>query len=200
MCNATFSSSIYLSNTTFLFDQTSPWMDRRRSFYNNDYASNYDFLNNQTLFCQRYDLFRNLSSTHLAIFTWTIVIIGIIFNSFVFSCSNVWFITTIDILYSLYCFNLFRSVKFSFEFILSSLSNRHDLFENFCTFLQNVRHLLPLLSSMFIHNITSHCYRTLYRHQISFLSIYLRKISFTSLRMRYVNLCHTNSIRFCFLY
>lgn len=82
------SQSIYItndsSNRTFLFDDTDEWNDRRRSSHINDYNSNYDFLNNQTLFCQRYDVFRHLSSTHLAIFTLAIVIIGIIFNSFVF--------------------------------------------------------------------------------------------------------------------
>jgi hypothetical protein len=83
-----FSQSIYItndsSNQTFLFDNTNEWIDRRRSPYMNDYNSNYDFLNNQTLFCERYKVFRHLSLTHLAIFTLTIVIIGIIFNSFVF--------------------------------------------------------------------------------------------------------------------
>ena len=43
-----------------------------------------DFLNNETLFCQRYDAFRHLSLHHLVLFTYSIVIIGIILNTFVF--------------------------------------------------------------------------------------------------------------------
>ena len=43
-----------------------------------------DFLDNETLFCQRYDDFRYLSLHHLALFTYAIVIIGIILNAFVF--------------------------------------------------------------------------------------------------------------------
>ncbi|CAF2643449.1 unnamed protein product [Rotaria sp. Silwood2] len=43
-----------------------------------------DFLNNQTLFCRRYHVFRYLSRNHLAIFTYCIVTIGILLNTFVF--------------------------------------------------------------------------------------------------------------------
>ncbi|CAF4538137.1 unnamed protein product [Rotaria sp. Silwood1] len=43
-----------------------------------------DFLNNQTLFCQRYNVFRYLSRKPLAIFTYCIVTIGILLNTFVF--------------------------------------------------------------------------------------------------------------------
>ena len=43
-----------------------------------------DFLNDETLFCQRYGRFRYLSSKPLAKFTYSIVIIGILFNIFVF--------------------------------------------------------------------------------------------------------------------
>jgi hypothetical protein len=92
MCDSVSSSisshSIYISNDTFngtfLFDGVSQAIDHRHLFSSNDYISNYDFLNNQTLFCQRYKEFRHLSSTHLAIFTSFIFVIGIIFNSFVF--------------------------------------------------------------------------------------------------------------------
>ena len=126
MCNATFSSSasIYLSNTTFLFDDTSPWLDRRRSFHNNDYASNYDFLNNQTLFCQRYDLFRNLSSTHLAIFTSTIVIVGIIFNSFVFlvlMCGSLRRSTSFTLFVALTCFDLLSLASSLFSLLFRTV-------------------------------------------------------------------------------
>jgi hypothetical protein len=82
------SHSIYISNDTsygtFLFDDASQLIDHHRLLYTNDYINKYDFLNNQTLFCQRYDVFRYLSSKPLAIFTSFIVVIGIIFNSFVF--------------------------------------------------------------------------------------------------------------------
>jgi hypothetical protein len=94
MCDATQSSSIlthsvYISNDTshgtFFFDDTSRFVDHPRlSSYASHYINNYEFLNNQTLFCQRYDLFRYLSSRPLAIFTSFIVVIGIIFNTFVF--------------------------------------------------------------------------------------------------------------------
>ncbi|CAF3177604.1 unnamed protein product [Rotaria sp. Silwood2] len=80
--------SIYVSNDTssgtFLFDGGSQLIDHRQSFSTTDYFNNYDFLNNQTAFCLRYDAFRHLSSNPLAIFTYCIVIIGIILNSFVF--------------------------------------------------------------------------------------------------------------------
>ncbi|CAF3537704.1 unnamed protein product [Rotaria sordida] len=93
MCDArTYSSisshSIYVSNDTssgtFLFDGGSQLIDHRPSFPTNDYLNNYDFLSNQTIFCQRYDAFRHLSANPLAIFTYCIVVIGIILNSFVF--------------------------------------------------------------------------------------------------------------------
>ena len=92
MCNSSSSSitshSIYFSNDTsagtYLFDGASQLIDSRRLYDTYDYLNHYDFLNNQTLFCRRYDKFRNLSSTHLAIFTSFIVIIGIIFNACVF--------------------------------------------------------------------------------------------------------------------
>ncbi|CAF3665224.1 unnamed protein product [Rotaria socialis] len=45
---------------------------------------NVDFLNNQTLFCQRYSEFRHLSRKHLAVFTYFTVTIGILLNTFVF--------------------------------------------------------------------------------------------------------------------
>ena len=80
--------SIYVSNDTssgtFLFDGGSQFIDRRRLFHTTNDLHNYEFLNNQSLFCQRYDEFRHLSANPLALFTYCIVIIGIIFNSFVF--------------------------------------------------------------------------------------------------------------------
>ena len=83
MCDAQFSSSISAntSNQTFLLDSTGV---RRRSFYVNENIYKYDFLNNQTLFCKRHELYRHLSKNQLALFTYCIVIIGIIFNFFVF--------------------------------------------------------------------------------------------------------------------
>ncbi|CAF1594037.1 unnamed protein product [Rotaria sp. Silwood1] len=80
--------SIYVSNDTssgtFLFDGGSELIDHRSSFFTNDYINNYEVLRNRTIFCQRYDAFRHLSSNSLAMFTYCIVIIGIILNSFVF--------------------------------------------------------------------------------------------------------------------
>jgi hypothetical protein len=82
------SQSIYISNDTsrgtFLFDGVNEGIDRRRLFQTISHKNDYDFLTNQTLFCESYDEFRRLSSNHLAIFTYFIVVIGIIFNSFVF--------------------------------------------------------------------------------------------------------------------
>jgi hypothetical protein len=92
MCDSVSSSisshGIYISNDTssgiFLFDGANQTIDHHHFFFSNDYTSNYDFLNNQTLFCQRYNVFDHLLSKHLAIFTSFIFVIGIIFNSFVF--------------------------------------------------------------------------------------------------------------------
>lgn len=73
------------SSGSFLLDGFNDFPDQRRHFTSFDStASDYEFLQNQSLFCQRYDTFRHLSSNHLAIFTYCIVIIGIIFNSCVF--------------------------------------------------------------------------------------------------------------------
>ena len=94
MCDTPHSSafsrySLYPLNETssgsFLFDGMNEFVEQRRLFTSLEpFSSNHDFLRNQSLFCQRYDTFRHLSSNHLAIFTYCIVIIGIIFNSFVF--------------------------------------------------------------------------------------------------------------------
>ena len=93
MCDAQNSSSYKLTTVdssnetlteTLLFDYLGQPIDRYRSLRTDSSSSTLDFLNNQTLFCQRYDTFRYLSSNHLAIFTYCVVIIGIIFNSCVF--------------------------------------------------------------------------------------------------------------------
>ncbi|CAF3601665.1 unnamed protein product [Rotaria sordida] len=68
VCNAKSNSTYYLINDNDLIIK--PY--------------HIDFLNNQTLFCQRYSVFRYLSRNHLAIFTYCIVTIGILLNTFVF--------------------------------------------------------------------------------------------------------------------
>ena len=90
MCDSTLSSSksVYTSNNTsldpFVFNDNSQFTDRYQLYDTNSPLNTYDFLNNKTAFCQHYDEFRRLSANPLAIFTYSVVIIGIIFNSFVF--------------------------------------------------------------------------------------------------------------------
>ncbi|CAF1169207.1 unnamed protein product [Adineta steineri] len=68
-----------------------------------------DFLNDEYLFCQRYNAFRNLSLKHLAMFTYFIVIIGIILNTFVFlvlMCGSLRRSTSFILFLALTCFDL----------------------------------------------------------------------------------------------
>ena len=68
-----------------------------------------DFLNNETLFCQRYQTFRYLSSKPLAKFTYSIVIIGILLNFFVFlvlMCGSLRRSTSFVLFLALTCFDL----------------------------------------------------------------------------------------------
>ena len=80
--------SIYALNDTagggFLFDGVHELFERRRLFRPDAFLTHYEFLQNQSLFCQRYDTFRHLSVKHLAFFTYFIVVIGILFNICVF--------------------------------------------------------------------------------------------------------------------
>ncbi len=133
------SQHIYVSNDTssrtFLFDDTSEWSDRRRNSHTNDYTSNYEFLNNQTLFCQRYDVFRYLSSTHLAIFTSSIVIIGIIFNSFVFlvlMCGSLRRSTSFTLFVALTCFDLLSLASSLFSLLFRTVMSYLKTSAPFC--------------------------------------------------------------------
>lgn len=104
------SSWIDSRNRTFPFEDINDWLDYRQAFSNNDYNSHYDFLNNQTLFCERYAVYSRLSKTHLAVFTSTIVSIGIIFNFFVFlvlMCGSLRRSTSFILFLALTCFDLF---------------------------------------------------------------------------------------------
>jgi hypothetical protein len=145
MCDAIQSSSIsthsiYISNDTsrgtFLFDDASRFIDPPRlSSYTNHYINNYDFLNNQTLFCQRYDVFRHLSSTHLAIFTSFIVVIGIIFNSFVFlvlMCGSLRRSTSFTLFVALTCFDLLSLASSLFSLLFRTVMTYLKTSAPFC--------------------------------------------------------------------
>jgi hypothetical protein len=67
-CNTTFNSTLHINENNKLIEK----------------SSKIDFLNNETLFCKRYKLFRYDLSSQLAKFTYFIVVIGILFNIFVF--------------------------------------------------------------------------------------------------------------------
>jgi hypothetical protein len=144
MCDVRFYSpvtahDIYTSNTslsgTFLFDGVSQLIDRRRLFPANDQVYHKDFLNNQTLFCQRYDAFRYLSSNHLAIFTYCIVIIGIIFNSFVFfvlMCGSLRRSTSFTLFLALTCFDLLSLASSLFSLLFRTVMTYLKTSAPFC--------------------------------------------------------------------
>ncbi len=143
MCDGISSSlkshSIYATNDTsrgsFLFDDGGQLIDRRRLPYTDDYINNYDFLNNQTLFCQRYDVFRHLSSTHLAFFTSFIVIIGIIFNSCVFvvlMCGSLRRSTSFILFVVLTCFDLLSLASSLFSLLFRTVMSYLKTSAPFC--------------------------------------------------------------------
>ncbi|CAF0967526.1 unnamed protein product, partial [Adineta ricciae] len=75
----------------------------------NDNFYSIDFLNDQKLFCQRYNTFRSLTSKQLAVFTYSIVVIGIILNTFVFlvlMCGSLRRSTSFALFLALTCFDL----------------------------------------------------------------------------------------------
>jgi len=131
--------SIYVSNdtsgSTFLFDGASQLIDRRRLFQTNDDSDSYDFLNNQTLFCQRYDAFRYLSANHLALFTYCIVIIGIIFNSCVFlvlMCGSMRRSTSFTLFLALTCFDLLSLASSLFALLFRTVMTYLKTSAPFC--------------------------------------------------------------------
>jgi hypothetical protein len=68
-----------------------------------------DFLNNETLFCERYAKYRYLSSKPLAQFTYIIVVVGIILNAFVLlvlMCGSLRRSTSFVLFLALTCFDL----------------------------------------------------------------------------------------------
>ena len=68
-----------------------------------------DFLNNETLFCQRYHLFRLLSRKYLATFTYIVVTVGILLNIFVFivlMCGSLRRTTSFTLFVAITCFDL----------------------------------------------------------------------------------------------
>ena len=88
-----------------------------------------DFLNNETLFCERYEKFRHLSSKPLATFTYTIFVVGILLNTFVFlvlMCGSLRRSTSFVLFLALTCFDLLSlaSSLFSslFRTVMTSLS------------------------------------------------------------------------------
>lgn len=83
-----------------------------------------DFLNNETLFCQRYDKFRKLSSNSLAKFTYCIVIIGILFNIFVFlvlMCGSLRRSTSFILFLALTCFDLLSLASSLFSLLFRTV-------------------------------------------------------------------------------
>jgi hypothetical protein len=113
VCSASFNSTTNENNKNNLTE--------------NDY--HIDFLNNEKLFCQRYNAFRHLSSHELAIFTYSIVIIGIIFNSFVFlvlMCGSLRRSTSFTLFLALTCFDLLSLASSLFA----------SLFRNVMTYLK----------------------------------------------------------------
>ena len=121
MCDSTSTSNLLgwsdFRNRTFPFDDINDWLDYRQAFSN----SHYDFLNNQTLFCERYAVYSRLSKTHLAVFTSTIVSIGIIFNFFVFlvlMCGSLRRSTSFILFLALTCFDLFSLASSLFGLLI----------------------------------------------------------------------------------
>ena len=142
MCDArvfAFPSTAYASNDTspgtFLFDGVSAAVDRRRLFHADDPLDGYDFLHNQTLFCQRYMAFRHLSANHLALFTYCIVIIGIIFNSFVFlvlMCGSLRRSSSFTLFLALTCFDLLSLASSLFALLFRTVMTHLKTSAPFC--------------------------------------------------------------------
>ncbi|UJR31633.1 hypothetical protein I4U23_019115 [Adineta vaga] len=133
------SHSIYVSNDTsagtFLFDGGNQAIDHRRLFHTNDYSSSHDFLNNQTLFCRRYDDFRSLSSNQLAKFTYSIVVIGIIFNTFVFlvlMCGSLRRSSSFTLFLALTCFDLLSLASSLFALLFRNVMTYLKASPPFC--------------------------------------------------------------------
>ncbi len=92
-CESRFNSTFSIIETNYL---------NEKSFY-------VDFLNDETLFCQRYATYRNLSSNFLAKFTYVIVVVGIILNIAVFlvlMCGSLRRSTSFVLFLALTCFDL----------------------------------------------------------------------------------------------
>ncbi|CAF0724512.1 unnamed protein product [Adineta steineri] len=144
MCNTTSyssisSHSIYVSNDTshgsYLFDGGSNPIDRRRLFHLNELTDSYDFLNNQTLFCQRYDEFRKISGYELAIVTYVIVVIGIIFNSCVFivlMCGSLRRSSSFTLFLALTCFDLLSLASSLFALLFRNVMTYLKTSAPFC--------------------------------------------------------------------
>jgi hypothetical protein len=87
-------------------------------------TANIDFLNNETLFCERYATFRNLSSNQLAKFTYCIVVIGIMFNTFVFlvlMCGSLRRSTSFVLFLALTCFDLLSLASSLFSLLFRTV-------------------------------------------------------------------------------
>jgi hypothetical protein len=94
-----------------------------------------DFLNNEELFCKRYSAFRHLSSHHLAIFTYTTVIVGIIFNSFVFlvlMCGSLRRSTSFTLFLALTCFDLLSLASSLFALLFRTVMTYLKTSAPFC--------------------------------------------------------------------
>ncbi len=93
MCNARFNSTFNIIERNYFIEK----------------SIHINFLNNEILFCQRYSTYRHLSTNFLAKFTYVVVVIGIIFNTFVFlvlMCGSLRRSTSFILFLALTCFDL----------------------------------------------------------------------------------------------
>ena len=112
---------------TFLFDGINPIIEQP--------LTNDHFLFNQSMFCQRYDTFRYLSGNHLAIFTYCIVIIGILFNSCVFLVlifGSLRRSTSFTLFLALTCFDLFSLASSLFALLFRTVMTSLKASPPFC--------------------------------------------------------------------
>jgi hypothetical protein len=119
VCDPSFNSTLNDTNTNNLIEK----------FYDTD------FLNNETLFCQRYDGFRHLSLHYLALFTYCVVIIGIIFNTFVFlvlMCGSLRRSTSFVLFLALTCFDLLSLASSLFAQLFRTVMTYLKTSASFC--------------------------------------------------------------------
>ncbi|CAF0798124.1 unnamed protein product [Didymodactylos carnosus] len=139
MCDNIFFYNYQNETSTFLFDGITALPSNFRTFHSSSLSNNMDmrktFLYNQTLFCERYDMFRHLLLTQLGIFTYVVVIVGIILNIcvlFVLICGSLRRSTSFTLFVALTCFDLLSLASVLFGHLFRSIMTYLKTSAPFC--------------------------------------------------------------------